>query len=99
MFLESDRLTYEANGYTATVPPGSNPTLGYAYPAMDTDGDGLIDGFEYLIGTDPLLSDTDGDGISDGVEFPLAAISTSDPCDGPMAWRCPADRIFANGFQ
>lgn len=99
VFLESDRLTYEANGYTATVPPGSNPTLGYAYPAMDTDGDGLIDGFEYLIGTDPLLSDTDGDGISDGVEFPLAAISTSDPCDGPMAWRCPADRIFANGFQ
>lgn len=99
VFLEQDRAAYESNGYTATIPLGSSPLLGYAYPPVDTDGDGLVDGFEYLIGTDPLLSDTDGDGVSDGVEFPLAGISTSDPCNGPLAWRCPADRLFANGFE
>lgn len=31
----------------------------------DSDGDGLSDGFEALLGTDPALSDSDGDGLSD----------------------------------
>ena len=35
---------------------------------LDTDGDGLTDGFEREIGTDPLNPDTDGDGLSDGQE-------------------------------
>ena len=32
----------------------------------DTDGDGLLDGYEVQNGTDPLNPDTDGDGIPDG---------------------------------
>jgi hypothetical protein len=34
----------------------------------DTDGDGLSDGYEIAIGTDPLRRDTDGDGLSDYYE-------------------------------
>ncbi|MBS2021914.1 MAG: hypothetical protein JST92_05850 [Deltaproteobacteria bacterium] len=35
---------------------------------LDSDGDGLTDEEELLLGTDPTNPDTDGDGISDGVE-------------------------------
>jgi predicted outer membrane repeat protein len=35
---------------------------------VDTDGDGLTDGEETALGTDPLLPDTDGDGLNDGPE-------------------------------
>jgi len=44
---------------------------------MDSDGDGLSDAQEILIGTDPFNPDTDGDGFSDGVEV----ASGSDPLD------------------
>ncbi|MFX0022093.1 MAG: NosD domain-containing protein [Candidatus Hermodarchaeota archaeon] len=37
-------------------------------PEPDTDGDGLIDEWEELYGTDPLKPDTDGDGLTDGEE-------------------------------
>ena len=40
-------------------------------PAADTDGDGLDDAAEALIGTSPLLIDTDGDGFSDFLEVKL----------------------------
>jgi uncharacterized protein YegL len=39
------------------------------FPATDTDGDGLDDATEALIGTSPLLADTDGDGFSDFLEY------------------------------
>lgn len=34
----------------------------------DSDGDGLFDSEEALLGTDPFLTDTDGDGITDDAE-------------------------------
>ena len=37
----------------------------------DTDGDGLTNGLEEAIGTDPGLADTDGDGLSDYQELYL----------------------------
>mgnify|MGYP005846778371 CR=1 FL=1 len=37
-------------------------------PQADADQDGLMDGEEILLGTDPYAVDTDGDGLSDGNE-------------------------------
>ncbi len=36
--------------------------------SQDTDGDGLSDAREALLGTDPAKVDTDGDGLNDNVE-------------------------------
>jgi uncharacterized protein YegL len=44
---------------------------GGTMPAVDSDGDGLDDATEALIGTSPLLVDTDGDGFSDFLEYSL----------------------------
>ncbi|PWT96956.1 MAG: hypothetical protein C5B51_32360, partial [Terriglobia bacterium] len=37
----------------------------------DSDGDGLPDAFERLLGSDPFNSDSDGDGLPDGIEYLL----------------------------
>jgi len=36
--------------------------------SADSDGDGMSDGLEILVGSDPLSEDTDNDGISDAIE-------------------------------
>ncbi len=46
-------------------------------PNGDADNDGLANGLELLLGTDPFNPDSDGDGFSDGVEV----ASGSDPLD------------------
>lgn len=49
---------------SATPTPKPSLALGYG----DTDGDGLLDGDETAVGTDPLDPDTDGDNLTDGEE-------------------------------
>ena len=39
--------------------------------SVDTDGDGLTDEFERMVGTDPVQADTDHDGLTDGYESAL----------------------------
>lgn len=51
------------------VPLVGDPCLGYAYAPVDTDGDGLINGYEAFLGTNPDAADSDGDGRSDGQEM------------------------------
>lgn len=97
-FLESERSVFEAAGYVAAYPQ-SGKLMGYAYPALDSDGDGLIDGFESIVGTDPWNADSDADGISDGVEFPMVQLPQSDPCHRGAVSMCSNDMIFRNGFQ
>lgn len=50
--------------------PTEIPDPLYQVPAdfTDTDGDGLIDEVEHILGTSPTLGDTDGDGLSDFAE-------------------------------
>ncbi len=98
VFLERDRLAREAQDYTQTYPAGSSVVLGYAFPNVDTDNDLLINGMEYVIGTNPLLADSDSDGNMDGSEFPQAGVALSDPCQGPNP-RCDPAAIFAHGFE
>ena len=68
--------------------------------SIDSDGDGLTDGFEVAFGGDasvyeplldlnPLLEDTDGDGFNDDVEIasqsdPLNAASTPAVISSPL---------------
>ena len=86
IFPESELAQMVSQGYTSTG--NANEVIGYVYPNVDKDGDGLIDGFELLIGTNPLVADSDCDGLSDGQEalnYPY-----SDPlgpgCAGSPGW-------------
>ncbi len=55
----------------------ANAFSAFVDPSLDPDGDGLPNGLELIVGTDPFNADTDGDGFPDGVEV----ASGSDPLD------------------
>jgi YD repeat-containing protein len=54
-------------GSSSAFPSASN-SISILGGAKDGDGDGLTNGQEIAMGTDPFRADTDGDGFSDGVE-------------------------------
>ena len=60
-------VTYFVSGANGAAFKMPKVLLG-ADNSPDTDGDGLTDKFETLLGTNPKNADTDGDGISDGAE-------------------------------
>jgi len=53
--------------------------------ANDCDGDGLSNGYEAALGTDPFDDDTDNDGVSDGLEVQFG----TDPLDGESTPQIP----------
>jgi len=68
--LDGDYVfTYTTSGAQAPcVNESSTITISINDCDVDTDMDGLFDGVEATLGTDPGNPDTDGDGINDGVE-------------------------------
>jgi len=101
VFLESDRPAFEGLGYTAACPAGATTMIGYAYPATDTDNDGLPNGFEYVAGTDWTRPDTDSDGLSDSEELPMIDVPVNDPCSGGVGttYCYVNDVIFKDGME
>ncbi|MCB1560164.1 MAG: S8 family serine peptidase [Xanthomonadales bacterium] len=101
VFTDGDsNLFQNTRGFNTLFPGMSSSGLGYAYARGDTDGDGLPNAMEWVLGTLYDIVDTDGDGINDGVEYPFANIPNSDPCDGPMHHRCTRSlRLFDDGFE
>ncbi len=67
---------------TGTTDSGTSATA-----QLDDDGDGLTNGEEAALGTDPALEDSDGDGHSDGEEVD----GNTDPLDDQ-------DRPYAGGW-
>mmetsp|Transcript_23030 Transcript_23030/g.29556 ORF Transcript_23030/g.29556 Transcript_23030/m.29556 type:complete len:178 (+) Transcript_23030:3-536(+) len=55
----------------------------------DSDGDGLSDEIEMLLGTDPLNADTDGDGIIDGEEMAEFAQVATTRAKAPKRSKAP----------
>ncbi len=90
---QSDPLNHKLIA-SNTAPNGSSVFLGFVYLNQDSDGDGLIDGQERILGTNINNVDSDGDGVNDGVEYPPAGVPVSDPM-----YNIAADFIFANGFE
>jgi large repetitive protein len=56
------------NGRIDLLERNPNDPLDDLLPPADTDGDGLPDTVELVIGTDPLDADSDDDGLRDGFE-------------------------------
>lgn len=62
-------FTYTTTGAQAPCTNDSvSVTITVSTCAVDSDNDGILDGNEITLGTDPNNPDTDGDGINDGVE-------------------------------
>jgi hypothetical protein len=58
--------------YFWVVPPSAT--------SIDSDGDGLSDAQEMILGTDPFNPDTDGDGFTDGVEVAAGSDPLNPAC-------------------
>ncbi|MES9925419.1 MAG: S8 family serine peptidase [Candidatus Thiodiazotropha endolucinida] len=65
IFPETRLSVMTSLGYTQN---SGNECLGYVYPTIDSDWDGVINGFETILGTNMYDNDSDDDGIRDGVE-------------------------------
>lgn len=65
----NDLSEKEINEYISENLITINEANGETITTIDTDSDGISDGQELAIGTDPKGADTDGDGLSDGEEI------------------------------
>ena len=82
----------------SVTPKGGRPGRGGGGAPLDSDGDGLSNIMELIMGTDQNNNDTDGDGYDDGIDpFPLdptlplqtTQVLTPEPAPGPAAIPTP----------
>lgn len=77
-------------GYTLPEPGMTTELIGYVFPNVDSDGDGLPDGMERMYGLNQFNPDSDHDGCPDGIEFPVAGVQQpgKDPLDPTLGGLC-----------
>ncbi|MCX8509629.1 MAG: hypothetical protein ORN49_12270 [Rhodobacteraceae bacterium] len=66
---------------------------------LDTDGDGVPDASEVLLGTDPMSADTDGDGLNDLADTDAAFMPNPMKMDGPAAPFTIAEALVENNYD
>lgn len=92
-FYGEDRVTFGSSR--------SGSTILNQRPTLDSDGDGIPDVGELVIGTNPQAADSDGDGILDGAELrggnPLAAASLPTGILGAIALEGTAAEVVVAG--
>lgn len=54
--------------------PATLGVLGYVFPNVDSDSDGLPDGMERMYGMNRYSNNSDGDAFLDGQEFPISTL-------------------------
>ena len=88
LMLESQLTHTLYQNHTEKLNGSSDICLGYAYQSIDSDEDGLIDGYEEFLGTNINDSDTDNDNRSDGQEIlvPIEGFF-SDPIDNSIPFQ------------
>ncbi len=96
----SQVATMKSQGYLAPADPDLPEVVAYGFENVDSDNDGLVDGFEELIGSHVRDPDSDSDGVSDGAELLVYDRSSPDPAlhgyRDPCSNGCP---MFADGFE
>lgn len=65
----------------------------------DTDGDGVPDASEVLLGTDPMVADTDGDGANDLADADAAFMPNPIKIDGPAAPFQVTEALVENNYD
>ncbi|RIV38137.1 DUF11 domain-containing protein, partial [Flagellimonas lutimaris] len=105
--LPSGNYIFEYTTNTAEAPctdPSVQVTISVSDCVVDSDGDGLSDGEEATLGTNPDNPDTDGDGLTDGEEVlviddisttavPENATDPLDACDPFLTPDCNPEDI------
>ena len=66
---------------------------------LDTDGDGVPDASEVLLGTDPMVADTDGDGLNDLADTDAAFMPNPMKMDGPAAPFTIPEALVENNYD
>lgn len=88
IMLESQLSHTFYQNHTEKLNGSTDICLGYAYKSIDSDEDGLIDGYEEFLGTNINDADTDNDNRSDGQEMlvPIEGFF-SDPIDNSVPFQ------------
>jgi hypothetical protein len=74
-------------------------SLPAAAQTLDTDGDGVPDASEALLGTDPIVADTDGDGENDLADADAGFMPNPMKMDGPAAPFQIAEALVENNYD